>query len=57
MTEPRMYGTPQVAEMLGVTAETIRSWIEEGKVQANKINNRWYIPRAEVLRIASDRHG
>lgn len=46
MSEQRdMLTTAEVAERAGVTQEWIRYLAAEGRIQAQKIANRWFIPR------------
>ena len=40
---PRM-----VAERVGVTPETVRTWIESGKVAAIRVGGRWKIRESEL---------
>lgn len=53
------YDTARVAELFGVTAETITNWCKKGGLFPNafRINGRWRIPRADVLRLANSRYG
>ena len=52
-----LYGVDQVAEMFGVTTHTVREWIDSGKLNASKIQNRWRIPKSEIVRFANEVHG
>lgn len=52
----KFYSTNKVAELFEVTSETVRNWIEEGKLKAVKVNGLWRVPRDEVLRFANDRY-
>lgn len=54
--DEKFYTTNKVGELFEVTAETVRNWIEEGKMKAMKINGQWRVPRSEVLRFANERY-
>jgi len=47
------YNTIQAAELLGVKPRTIREWLHNGKLKANKIPNsdRWIIMESEIKRM------
>ena len=47
------YNTIQAAELLGVKPRTIREWLHNGKIKANKIPNsdRWIIMESEIKRM------
>ena len=57
----RMYTVGQVAELFGVTSETIRHWINRGLIKANKpngvSNGAWRIKSSEVRRFANTKYG
>jgi excisionase family DNA binding protein len=55
--EDPLYPTTRVAETLGVTAETVRDWIAQGKIEGVKINGYWRVRRSEVIRLANAQHG
>lgn len=55
--EKNYYPTAYVAEVLGLSAETIRDWIARGVIKAVKIERQWRVPRSELVRVANDRHG
>lgn len=47
------YNVIQASEMLGVQARTVRGWIHEGKLQAQKLagTRRWIILESEIERM------
>lgn len=53
MTDEKRYSVRQAANMLGIKVRTVREWIRNGKLNANKygVSNRWYIPESEIVRI------
>lgn len=56
-TEDPLYTAQEVAKMFGVTAYTIRTWIDSDRIKAKKIEGRWRIPRSEIRRVANEEHG
>lgn len=58
MTE-KLLKTAQVAEMFSVTQETIRDWINDGKLRAVKIGNGhyWRVPESAVRELAETMYG
>ncbi len=45
-----VYTPQEVAEIAGVTARTVRRWINEGRIKATKIGQ-WKISREELLKV------
>ena len=45
------YRAEEVAQVLGVTDQTIRNWIREGKINAKRFGRPFMIPLAEVARL------
>lgn len=39
----KLYNVKEVAELLGVTPETARNYIKDGKLNAKKIGVRYYV--------------
>jgi len=52
-----LLSTTRVAALFDVKPETVRDWIETGKISAVKINRSWRIRKSEVMRFAKQRHG
>ena len=52
------YRLKDAARMCGVKIRTVRQWIREGRILADKQQNGWYwmIPASEVERINDERH-
>lgn len=46
-----------VAKLFDVKSYTVRKWIEEGKLDATKIGNRWRIRHSEMVRFANTQYG
>lgn len=47
-----VHSVAQVAEYLGVSVQTVYTWIHQGKIQAEKnISGRYRIRRHEVMRV------
>jgi len=50
--------TGKFAELLGVSAQTIRNWIEEGRVPgAIKVGERWSIPAGAYRKVQRPARG
>ena len=47
----QFYRVDEVARLFGVTDQTIRNWIREGKIKARRIGRPHMIPLAEVARL------
>lgn len=47
------YNLNEVASLLGIKVRTVRHWIKEGKIVADKIpgTNRWIVLESEVKRL------
>ena len=41
----------EVAEIFGVTKETVCRWIKFGIIRGNKVGRRWFISQKEVDRV------
>lgn len=50
------YNVVQTSELLGVKARTIREWIHNGKIKAQKLSGtrRWLIMEAEIKRMQNN---
>lgn len=50
------YNVIQTAELLGVQARTVREWIRNGTIHAQKLegSRRWVILESEIKRIRHD---
>ena len=53
----RNYSITGASEVLGLKVRTIRQWIRDGKIKAQKykMSNRWFISQEEIDRIQSVR--
>lgn len=57
MTDKASIGVGQAAEVLGVTTQTVRNWIDSGKLKGSKgLNGRWQID-AVSLHERAEAHG
>ncbi len=48
--------TATVARMFDVKPETVRDWIENGKLAGTKINRSWRVRKSEVKRFSEQRY-
>jgi excisionase family DNA binding protein len=53
----QLYTTRYVAELFSVRIETVRVWIDSGKLEAVQINGYWRVPRASLVRFAQKNYG
>ena len=51
---PKRYSVKELAEHCGVHDLTIRNWIDEGKVKAERINRRIFISEEEFEKALSE---
>lgn len=49
----KFYNIKNTADALGLKVRTVRQWIRDGKIKAQKYpsSNRWYITEEEIGRI------
>ena len=54
----RGYNLIQVSELLGIKVRTVREWVHNGKLNANKIpgSNRWIVLESEIKRLQGRRN-
>lgn len=58
MTTLNKFYTPrQVASLLGLSQLTIYKWIDEGKLKAYKVNQRWMIEQKDVENLVYGKGG
>lgn len=55
--EVTLYKTEQIAELCQVTTETVRNWINEGKLRAIKLETTWRVKRSDLLEFLNERYG
>jgi len=56
--DEQFYSTTKVAELFGVTSETVTNWIKRGVLEnCIQVAGRWRIPRASVLKLANSKYG
>lgn len=46
-----------VAELFDVEPYTVRNWIKQDKIKAQKILGRWRIRKSELARLVNEEHG
>lgn len=52
-----LLSTKKVAQLFSVQPETVRDWIDTGKIEGTKINGQWRIKKSEVMRFGKQKHG
>ncbi len=50
----KYYTVDEVSEIVGVAAGSVRRWIKQGKLKANKVSRNFYINAADVKKLVSD---
>jgi excisionase family DNA binding protein len=55
--EDPFLGVSKVAKIFDTAQDTIRQWIYDGKIKAQKINGQWKIRESEVNRLAQEEYG
>ena len=53
MTDDRILTVEQAAELLQVSYETARGWIQTGKIPGRKIGRVWRVLESDLLRFIS----
>ncbi|MGO0059758.1 helix-turn-helix domain-containing protein [Brevibacillus fluminis] len=56
-TLSKFYTPRQVASLLGLSQLTIYKWIDEGKLKAYKVNQRWMIEQKDVENLVYGKGG
>lgn len=51
------FSTAHIAGMFSVTTETVRRWINEGRLEGIQINGQWRVPRRSVIKFAQSKYG
>jgi excisionase family DNA binding protein len=54
-TTQEWFTLPQIAEMLGVNASTVRHWVSTGRLSAEKRGRRWMVERNDLELIIAQR--
>lgn len=45
----KLYSTVEVAELLGITPQTARTYVTEGKIKGKKIGGKYYVSEEKLL--------
>lgn len=48
---------PQVAQLLGLNASTIRLWVSEQRLPAERVGRRWMVRRGDLQRLLAEQPG
>lgn len=49
--------TQQCADLFGVSQETIRSWLKDGRLNGIKPTGTWRVRESEIKRFIDENHG
>lgn len=52
----KFYSTAEVAELFGVTPETVRDWVKAGKLKSHKIGQRVKIRRDDLIAFGNSKY-
>lgn len=56
LDQNRMYSTGYVAELFGVQVATVRDWIDNGRLPAQKIGRNYRVRRQDLINFANSRY-
>jgi excisionase family DNA binding protein len=56
-TTPRYITTQAAGQRLGVVAHTIRTWISQGRLRAQKVGRSWVVEESSVAELEQARRG
>jgi excisionase family DNA binding protein len=56
-TTPRYITTAEAGQRLGVVAHTIRTWISQGRLRAQKVGRSWVVEEPSVAELELARRG
>jgi excisionase family DNA binding protein len=51
MSSQDLLTTAEVAHAMRATTQTVRNWIEDGRLEAVRVGRRYLIPRSELARL------
>jgi excisionase family DNA binding protein len=54
-TSPKHITTAEAGQRLGVVAHTIRTWINEGRLRAEKVGKSWIVEESSVRELQAQR--
>ncbi|PKM47876.1 MAG: DNA-binding protein [Firmicutes bacterium HGW-Firmicutes-8] len=53
----QLFNIEEVAEILGVKAETVRTWLRSGKIKGTKLGKLWRVKESELQKFIKKCNG
>lgn len=54
MVDDELLTLPEIAQTLGMNPSTVRLWVREGRLQAEKMGRKWMVRRADLHRMLAE---
>jgi excisionase family DNA binding protein len=54
MIDDQLLTLPEIAETLGMNPSTVRLWVREGRLQAEKMGRKWMVRRVDLERMLAE---
>lgn len=56
LKDNQLYSTGAIAELTGFNVETIRNWIDSGKLKGVKVGRHWRVRRRDLLNFLNSKY-
>lgn len=56
VTTDKIYTVKEVADIFSISSETVRDWINTGKIKAFKLGKQWRVHHRDVLALAEAKY-
>jgi len=54
MVDDELLTLPEIAQTLGMNPSTVRLWVHEGRLQAEKMGRKWMVRRVDLERMLAE---
>ena len=54
MVDDELLTLPEIAHTLGMNPSTVRLWVSEGRLPAEKVGRKWMVRRADLKQMLAD---
>jgi len=54
MADDQLLTLPEIAQTLGMNPSTVRLWVREGRLPAEKVGRKWMVRRADLEQMLAD---
>jgi len=54
MVDDQLLTLPEIAQTLGMNPSTVRLWVREGRLPAEKVGRKWMVLRADLEQMLAD---